>query len=55
MWLPTVPKGAHRELQQLVQPWQMVPSTAQLVGSVAHVPAVVAVAPLQMPVQHSLS
>jgi len=55
MWLPTVPKGAHRELQQLLQPWQMVPSTAQPVGSVAHVPADVAVAPAQTPVQQSPS
>jgi hypothetical protein len=49
------PKGAHSELQQLVQPWQTVPSTAHPVGSVAHVPGAAAVAPVHAPVQHSLS
>jgi len=55
MWLPALPNGAHKELQQVLQPWQMVPSTAQPVARVAQVPAVVAVAPVQVPVQHSLS
>ena len=51
---PLVPNGAQKELQQPVQPEQTRPSTAQPLLTVAQVPAVVAVAPVQIPVQQAL-
>jgi hypothetical protein len=50
-----VPNGAHKELQQPVQPVQVRPSTLQLDVIVAQVPAVAPMAITQTPVQHSLS